>query len=119
MYDLLTHFVDNTLKWAWELFLHTVNWFQILLYNNHNLTSVICLHTVCSIWPIDRTLSVATTPGQIGPGSNGNEGVLYIPQISLSSDCVLLYPGHPLVEMGRSYLTVKMELTGLPDLYQP
>ena len=25
------------------------------------------------IWPIDRTLSGATTPGQSGPGSNGNE----------------------------------------------
>ena len=27
------------------------------LYNSHNLTSVICLHTVCSIWLIDRALS--------------------------------------------------------------
>ena len=33
-----------------------------------------------SIWPIDRTLSVATTLGQSGPGSNGSEGVLHIPQ---------------------------------------
>ena len=33
-----------------------------------------------SIWPIDRTLSGATTPGQSGPGSDGNEGVLCIPQ---------------------------------------
>ena len=24
---------------------------QVLLYNSHDLTSVICLHTVCSIWP--------------------------------------------------------------------
>ena len=61
-----------------------------LLYNSHNLTIVICLHTVCSIWPIDRTLSVATTLGQSGPGSNGNKGVVHISQISkvgtLSSD---------------------------------
>ena len=35
-----------------------------------------------SIWPTDRTLSDATTPGQIGPGSDGNEGVLHIPQTS-------------------------------------
>ena len=35
-----------------------------------------------SIWPIDRTLSGATTPGQIGPGSDGSEGVLFIPQNS-------------------------------------
>ena len=32
-----------------------------------------------SIWPIDRTLSGATTQGQSGPGSNGNEEVLCIP----------------------------------------
>ena len=31
-----------------------------------------------SIWPIDKTLSGATTPGQSGPGSKGNEGVLHI-----------------------------------------
>ena len=30
--------------------------------------------------PIDRALSGASMPGQSGPGSNGNEGVLYIPQ---------------------------------------
>ena len=29
-----------------ELFLHAVKWFQALRYNIHNLTSVICLHTV-------------------------------------------------------------------------
>ena len=28
-----------------------------------------------SIWPIDRILSSATTLGQSGPGSDGNEGV--------------------------------------------
>ena len=33
-----------------------------------------------SIWPIDRTLSGATTPGQSGHGSDGNEGMSYIPQ---------------------------------------
>ena len=32
-----------------------------------------------SIWSIDRTLSSATTLVKNGPGSNGNEGVLYIP----------------------------------------
>ena len=33
-----------------------------------------------SFWPIDRTLSGATTPSQSGPGSHGNEGILRIPQ---------------------------------------
>ena len=60
-------------------FLHTVKCFQVLLHNSHNLTSVICLRMVCSIWPIDKT--GATTPNQSGSGSNGNEGVQHIPQI--------------------------------------
>ena len=54
------------------------------------------------IWPIDRTLSGATTPGQSGPGSNGNERVLHISQSSSiteasPSDCLMSYPGHLLV----------------------
>ena len=50
-----------------------------------------------SIWPIDRTLSGATIPGQIGPGSDSNEGVLRIPQSSSiieasTSDYLVSYP---------------------------
>ena len=30
-----------------------------------------------SIWPVDRTLSDATTPGQRELGSDDNEGVLF------------------------------------------
>ena len=46
------------------------------------------------IWPIDRTLSGATTPGQNGRWSDGNEGVLRIPQSSYItgvslSDCLV------------------------------
>ena len=53
-----------------------------------------------SIWSIDRTLLVATTPGRSGPGSDGNKGILCIPQSSsvtgtTPSDLVL-YPGHSL-----------------------
>ena len=33
-----------------------------------------------SIWLVDRTLSAATTSGQSGPRSDGNEGVLDIPE---------------------------------------
>ena len=52
-----------------------------------------------SIWPIDRILSGATTPGQSGPGSDCNEGVLHIPQSSSitgtsPSDCLVSYPEH-------------------------
>ena len=77
IYMICKHFVDNILKRARALF---CTWFQVLLCNSHNLTPIICLHTVCSIWPIERTLSGATTPGQSSPGSNGNEGALHIPQ---------------------------------------
>ena len=35
-----------------------------------------------SIWLVDRTLSGATTPGQNGPGNNGNEvGNLHFPKL--------------------------------------
>ena len=48
------------------------------------------------IWPIDRTLSSATTLGEIGPGSNGYEGVLCIFQRSSitgisPSNCLVSY----------------------------
>ena len=64
-----------------------------------------------SIWPIDRTLSGATTPGQSRPGSNDNEGVFHIPQSSSitgasPSDCLVSCPGHLL---GESYLTAEMQ----------
>ena len=81
-YDLKTRFVYNIIVRAGEFFVLTVRYFQELLYNGHNLTLIICLHTVCSIWFINMILSDATTPGKSGPGSNGNEGVLQIPQIS-------------------------------------
>ena len=54
---------------------------------------------------MDRALSGATILGQSGPGSNGNEGVLRIPQSpsitgTSPSDCLVSYPGHSL---GGSY----------------
>ena len=45
-----------------------------------------------SIWPIDSTLSGATTPDQSGPGSNINEGVLHFPIAP-----ALLEPHHRIV----------------------
>ena len=56
---------------------------------------------IFSIWPIDRILSDATPPGQIGPRSNGNEGVLHIPQCSSiteisTSNCLISCPVHSL-----------------------
>ena len=54
-----------------------------------------------SIFPIDRTLSGATISGQSGRGSDGNKGVLGIPQkFSITeasqSECLVSYAGHSL-----------------------
>ena len=54
-----------------------------------------------SIQPNDRALSSTTIPSQSGPGSNGNEEMLCIPQSSSitetsSSDCLVSYPGNSL-----------------------
>ena len=55
-----------------------------------------------SIWPIERSQSGATTPGQSGSGNNDNEGVLRIPQSSsitgtTPSDYLVSYTGHSAV----------------------
>ena len=52
---------------------------------------------------MDRTLSGAATPGQSGPGSDGNEEVLCIPQsssitVTSSFDCLMSCAGHSLWE---------------------
>ena len=65
-----------------------------------------------SILPIDKTLLGDITLGQSGPGSDGNERVLHIPQSSSiigtsPSDCLVSYPGHTL---GKSYPSVEMQL---------
>ena len=65
-----------------------------------------------SIWPIERTLSSATTQSQSGPGSDGNEGLFHIPKSSSitgasPSDCLVSYPGQSLV---RPYLSAEMQL---------
>ena len=64
-----------------------------------------------SIWPIDRTLSGATSPCPSEPRSNGNEVILNIPQTSriteaLSSDSLASYIGHAWWE---SYSTAEMQ----------
>ena len=71
-----------------------------------------------SILPIDRTLSGATTPGQSGPGSEVNDGVLCIPQSSnitgtSPSDCFVSYPGH-LLRRGYSSAEVQSVYSTAP-----
>ena len=58
-----------------------------------------------SIWTLNEVITGTTTPGQGEPGSNGNENVLYTPQIS-RTDVSPSYPGHPF--LGReSYLSAE------------
>ena len=65
-----------------------------------------------SIHRIDRALSGATTPGHSRPRSNGNEGVLCIPQSpsitgTSLSDCVVSYQDTHWG--GGSYSSVKVQ----------
>ena len=89
---------------------------QILVYTQLNIKTVLfqtiqfCIRTqFSSIWPLDRTLSGVTIPGQSEPGSDGNKGVLRIPQSSshtgaLPSVCLVSYLGHSL---GEFYLSAE------------
>ena len=53
-----------------------------------------------SILPIDTTLSGATTLGQSGPGSDGNEGVFHIPiRLFNVISTTLIGGGYPSAEM--------------------
>ena len=63
-----------------------------------------------SIWPIDSAVSDATTPGQSGPGSDGNDGVFCITQSSSitgtsPSDCLVSCTGYS----EESYLSAEVQ----------
>ena len=77
--------------------------FLTIQFNINHLFAHSLKGQTSSIWPIDMTLSGATTLGQSRPGSNGNEGILHIPQSSRAgtspSDCLMSYPGHLGVEV--------------------
>ena len=66
------HFEDNILKLARAFFfciqLNDFKYCYIAITIKHQSFD----DTICCIWPIDRTLSGATTPGRSGPGSYGN-----------------------------------------------
>ena len=68
-----------------------------------------------SIWPINRTLSGATTTGQSGPGSDGYEGVLRILQSSsitgaVPSYCLVLYQDYSHLLYEKTYLKSRDEM---------
>ena len=91
----VTLFLNELLEF---ICLHTVKWFQVLLFNICNSIYQIFLSNTnkwntaiwfqityykwfsCSIWPLDGGLTGTTTPVQSGLESNANEGVLHIPQ---------------------------------------
>ena len=64
------HFKQFNLAWVRCLNVRTVL-FRVFQFSIDTQFSCIS--------PTESTLSCATTPGQSGPGSDGNEGVLYIP----------------------------------------
>ena len=67
-----------------------------------------------SIQPIERALSAATTPGQSGPGSNDNEGVLHTPQSSSYLGYSLgRRESYPSAEMQLVYSTALANWAGL------
>ena len=71
--------------------------------------SLVCAQFKCQTVVFDtleKSSSSVTTPAQGGPGSDGNEGVPCIHQISsITSDCLVLYPRHSF--MG-SYTSAEM-----------
>ena len=88
------YFQQFCLTWVCSLSIKTVL-FQVIEFSISTQFS--------SVWPIDNTLSGATTPGQSGPGSDGNEGLLRIPESSSITEtsiwyCFVSYPGHSLGE---------------------
>ena len=111
--------MEITLSSKAELLFSHIKFFQVLLYNSHNLTSVIYLYSVCSLWLIDRILSGATTPSQCGLGSNDNEGVQHIPQTSkagaLPSDGLMSYVGNSLVGVSCTFGEMQLVYSIVPS----
>ena len=79
--------------------LQTVKWSVLFLTIQFNASHLFAHSLSVEQFYLTHTiLSGATTPGWSGPGSNGNEGALHIPQSSKTgaspSDCLMSYPGH-------------------------
>ena len=64
-----------------------------------------------SIWPIDGTLTITTTPGQSKPASNSNEWVLYTLQSTRTRCSLVSYSGYPFYRVeGEGDLTFLQEM---------
>ena len=132
---------NNSVLYTYSFCLHTVKCQNSSITNNsvkHNYTvsmsKTLPFQTVqfsrstqfTSIWPIDRTLSDATTASKSGTGSDGNEEVLYILQSfsitgSSPSHCFVSYPGHSLVggvlNLCRDAISIFYSPSWLENLY--
>ena len=91
-------FIFQAIQFSQTVLFQTIQ-FTVFVHTQLNVKAVI-FQTIqlsistqfSSIRPIDRALSGTTTPGKSGPGNDGNEGGIYIPQnssiIGISpSDC--------------------------------
>ena len=86
----------------------------VLIETNQFSISFVCTQFKCqncSVWPMDRTLSSATTAGQSGPGSNCNEGVLRISRsFSITGasplNCLVSYQD---IRLRESYPSAEMQ----------
>ena len=100
-------------------------WVFFCLHTNVKTASFQAIHfsintQFSSIWFIDRTLSGATTPGQSGPGSEGNEGLLHITQkTSITgtspSDYLASHLGHSLEGGGLPLCRDAKSISGRAD----
>ena len=100
--------INNSIKHQSFVYTHLND--QTVLFQTIRFSIIIQFN---SIWPINRTLSGVTTPSQNGPESDGNKGVLRLPQSSSitgtsPSDCLVSYPGHSLG--GGSYPSAEMQV---------
>ena len=100
MLQVLQCITNNSIKH--QSFIYSQLNVKTVLFQTLQFSISIKLSSTC---PIDRTQSAATTLSQSEPGSNGNEGVLCIPQCSSImgaslSDCLVSYTGH---SSGESY----------------
>ena len=102
--------VRRVLFWTIQFSVSTVSMSRLFYFKQFSLAHKTVLFQVTqfsirtqfsSIWPIDRALSAATTPGLNKPESDANEEVFRVPQSSSNtgtspSDCLESYPKHSL-----------------------
>ena len=126
MFQVLLYITKNSIKHPSFVYIQLNDQTVIFQTIQHNL--FVCTQFKCSIWPIDKTQTSATTPGQSEPGSNGNEEVLHIPQSSTITgasllDCLMSYSRHslrgayPSVEIQSPYSTALPDWAGFRYCY--